>query len=142
MRTIAFLFAVAACSGGTKKTADTPAPPTSSLLDCSKVADHVATTVASNKPRPGATHATVKELVQTRCTADAWSDETKQCLHAIKTIKEGRECAAKMTDAQRTAIKTAARALRKDAAEPVADADDHSSDWIKHVVEEPGTPTR
>lgn len=140
MRTISLLF-LAACGGGPKST-ESPAPPTSSLLDCNKVADHVATTVAANKPRPGATHATVKELVETRCTADAWSDETKQCMHAIKTIKEGRECATKMTDAQRTSIKTAARALRKDAAEPVADADDHSSDWIKHVVEEPGTPTR
>src|SRR5262249_22092898 len=59
MRMLALLV-VAACSGGSKKPADSTPPPTSSLLDCAKVADHVATTVAKDKPRPGATHATVK----------------------------------------------------------------------------------
>src|SRR5262245_56055740 len=109
MRTLALLVVLSlpACSGGSKKPVDTPPPPTSSLLDCTKVADHVATTVAADKPRPGATHATIKELVETRCKADAWTDETKQCLNAIATIRDGRACAAKMTDAQRTAIKTA-----------------------------------
>jgi len=134
MRNLAFLFVVA-CGGGNKPPPESPVPPTASMLDCAKVADHVATTVAADKPRPGATHATVKDLVATRCTADAWTDDTKQCLNAITTIREGRACAAKMTDEQRTALKTQARALRK--GEPVADADDQGSDWIKHVVEEP-----
>jgi hypothetical protein len=141
MRNAALLVLVVACAGG-KPPPESPAPPTSSLLDCAKVADHVATTVAADKPRPGATHAAVRELVATRCQADAWTDETKQCLHAIKTIRDGRVCATKMTDEQRTAIRTQAKALRKKATEPVADADDPSSDWIRHVIEEPGTPSR
>jgi hypothetical protein len=140
MRNLAFLVVLVAC-GGSKKPAPESPPPAASLLDCAKVADHVATTVAANKPRPGATHAAVKDLVATRCQADAWSDETKQCLFAIATIKDGRACATKMTDEQHKALKAQAKALRKDAAE-VADVDDHTSDWIKHVVEEPGTPTR
>jgi hypothetical protein len=136
MRNLWFLLVVA-CSGGTKPAPEFPGPASGSMLDCPKVADHVATTVAADKPRPGATHAAVKDLVSTRCQADAWSDETKLCLNAIKTIKEGRDCAAKMTDEQRTAIKTAAKELRQKASEPVADADDPGSDWIRHVVEEP-----
>lgn len=137
MRTLAFLVVVlvAACSGSSKPAPEPPVPPTSSMLDCAMIADHVATTVAADKPRPGATHASVKELVQTRCQADKWTDETKQCLHEIKSVAEGRACASKMTDEQRAAIKTAAKALRKDTTEPVAD--DPSSNWIEHVVEEP-----
>ncbi|MBA2542200.1 MAG: hypothetical protein H0V17_21345 [Deltaproteobacteria bacterium] len=128
------LVLVAACSGGSKPAPESPSA--GSMLDCTKVADHVAATVAANKPRPGTTQAAVKDLVSTRCTADAWTDETKQCLNAITTIAEGRACAAKMTDEQRAAIKTQAKALRKDASPPVAGNDE--SHWIEHVVEEPG----
>jgi hypothetical protein len=137
MRVLAFLV-LAACSGGSKPPAESPPPPaTASLLDCDKVSDHVATAVDADKPRPYATHAAVKELVGTRCQADAWTDETKQCLFAIKTITEGRACASTMTDEQRTAIREAARALRKE--EP-APAEDNSGDWIEHVVEKPAAP--
>jgi hypothetical protein len=139
MRTLACLLVVAC--GGTKPPAESPPSASSSLLDCGKVAAHVATAVAADKPRPGVTPAAIKELVGTRCQADAWSDETKQCLNAIATIQDGRACAAKMTDEQRAALKTQATALRKDASVQT-DADDHSSDWIRHVVEEPGTKTR
>src|SRR5688572_7584697 len=112
MRNIAVvvLALVVGCSGGSKPPPKSPDAPSGSLLDCAKVADHVATTVSTNKPRPGATHATVKEMVSTRCQADAWTDETKQCMHAIATIKDGRACAAKMTDDQRKALRTQARA--------------------------------
>ncbi len=138
---VVLVAVVAGCSGGSKPAPDKPAPPTSSMLDCPMVADHVATTVAANKPRPGATHAAVKEMVSTRCQADKWTDDTKQCMHDIKSVAEGRACASKMTDEQRAAIKTAAMALRKDTSSP-APTDDPSSNWIEHVVEEPGTPTR
>ncbi|MEO8701556.1 MAG: hypothetical protein ABI867_16040 [Kofleriaceae bacterium] len=139
MRNLVALVVLVAC-GGSTPSPEAPPPTTSSLLDCTTVANHVATTVAADKPRSGATHAAVKNLVETRCKADAWTDETKQCLHAIATIREGRACATKMTDAQRTALQAQAKALRKDAsAEP---DEDRSADWIKHVVEEPGTPTR
>lgn len=133
MRSLAFVL-LAAC-GGTPKTTDTPAPPTSSMLDCHKVADHVATVVAKDKPRPGATHGTVHELVNTRCTADKWNDDTMQCLFVITSVKEGRACADKMTDEQKASIKTAAKELRKANAgtEPV---DDNEGDWIKHVVQD------
>jgi hypothetical protein len=80
------------------------------------------------------THEAIDELVSTRCKADGWSDETKQCLFAIATIAEGRACADGMTEEQRTAFRTAARDLRKDG--PV-EPDDHGSDWVRHVVEEP-----
>jgi hypothetical protein len=126
---VAVLFA---CSGSKPPPPESPAPPSSSLLDCATVADHVASTVAAGKPRSGATLAAVKDMVATRCQADAWSDDTKQCLHAIATIKDGRTCAEKMTDAQRDAIRTQAKALR---AEPAPEPDDHGSDWIRHVVE-------
>jgi hypothetical protein len=134
-----FLFvAVIGCGHG-KPSPESP-PAATSMLDCAKVADHVGAVVGADKPRPGATPAAVKDLVATRCEADKWSDDTKQCLNAIATIKDGRACAAKMTDEQRQAIKTQARALRKDT--PPVEPDDHGSDWIRHVVEEPGTPTR
>lgn len=129
------LMVLVACSGSPKSTSETPGPATASMLDCPKVAEHVATTVDADRPRAGATHAAVKNLVETRCQADAWTDDTKQCLNAITTIKEGRACAAKMTDDQRAAIRTAARALRGDAT-PDAEPDDNSSDWIRHVVQD------
>jgi hypothetical protein len=142
MRIPAVVVVVAACSGGSKSppASPPPPPPTASLLDCDRVADHVATTVDADRPRPYATHAAVKDLVATRCQTDAWTDETKRCLYAIKTITAGRACASTMADEQRTAIREAARALRQGAAPP--DADDNSGDWIKHVVEEPAKQTR
>lgn len=128
-----FLFLMLAACGS--KPPESPTPPTASMLACAQVAEHVATTVDADRPRPGATHAAVKDLVQTRCQADAWTDDTKQCLNTITTIKEGRACAGKMTDEQRTAIRTAARALRGDATAS-AEPDDNSSDWIRHVVQD------
>ena len=140
MRTLAVVLLAAAC-GGSPKQPETPPPATSSMLDCGAVAEHVATTVSADKPRPGINQGMIKDLVSSRCQADAWTDDTKQCLDVIKSVADGRACAAKMTDEQRTAIKTAAKALRKDG--PTGDpADDHSSDWIEHVVEPPGTKTR
>jgi hypothetical protein len=142
MRALVVLTFVISCSSGSKKPPEAPGPATASLLTCVQVADHVAKTVVADKPRPGATHATVKDLVSTRCQADAWTDETKRCLNAIATIRDGRACATQMTEDQRTALRTQARALRKDATQSAIDPDDHSSDWVRHVVEEPGTPTR
>ncbi len=139
MRSLVVLL-LAAC-GGSPKQPEPPPPATSSMLDCDTVATHVATTVTAEKPRPGINQGMIKELVAGHCQSDKWNDDTKQCLDAIKTIAEGRACASKMTEDQRTAIKTAAKALRKDA--PTADpADDHTADWIEHVVEPPGTKTR
>jgi hypothetical protein len=125
---------VVACGGSSKPAADSPPPATSSLLDCTKVAEHVAT-VARQAPRSGVTAAMVNDMVLTRCKTDAWSHETKQCLFAIKTMIEGRACATGMTDVQRDAIKAHARQLRADASGPT-DVDDPNADWIKHVVAE------
>lgn len=108
------------------------------MLPCDKVGEHVATVVDAERKRPGTTHGAVKELVRTRCDQDAWNDEVKHCLFAIKTISEGRDCATKMTEEQRTAMKAAARELRK-AVTGEDVAEDDSSDWIRHVVEEPAT---
>jgi hypothetical protein len=135
MRLSVIFVLLVACGGSTKKPEDPPPPATSSLLDCAKVADHVATTVATQPPKSGVTPAAVRDMVTTRCQTDAWSDETKHCLYAIKMISEARACATGMTDVQRDAIKAHARRLRADATTPSADADDQS-DWIKHVVEE------
>jgi hypothetical protein len=106
------------------------------MLDCKRVADHVAATVSASKPRPGVTPAAVQEMVSIRCGTDGWTDETKRCVFAIKTLREARDCASTMTDEQRAAIKAHAARLRKDAVTQT-DADDSSSDWITHVVEEP-----
>lgn len=133
MRSLLFVL-LAACSGGTKA-ADTTPPPANTMLDCHKVADHVATVVSKDKPRPGATHGAVHELVNSRCTADKWSAETMQCLFVINSVTEGRACADKMTDEQKAAVKAAAKELRQANAgtEPV---DDHEGDWLKHVVQD------
>jgi hypothetical protein len=139
MRTGLLLVLFVGCGGSPSKPAADPTPPvTASLVDCDKVAEHVATTAQTAKLRSGASYEAIKSMVSTRCTTDAWSDETKQCLFAIKTVREGRDCATKMTDAQRTAIHTDAQALRKEAAGPV-EGEDHSGDWIEHVVEVPAT---
>ncbi len=131
---ILLVVALAACGGPKSPTETTP--PTSSLLDCAKVADHVATVVSKDKPRPGATHGSVNEMVTTRCTADKWDDATKQCLFVITSVKEGRACADKMTDDQKVAIKNAAKELRAKNAGGTVPDDDHESDWIKHVVQD------
>ncbi len=131
MRAALVLTFVLACGGSTPKS---PEPAAGSLLDCAKVADHVAKTVDAARPRTGVTHEAIDQLVLTRCKADGWSDDTKQCLVAIATIAEGRACTDKMPEEQRTALHAAARDLRKEG--PV-ETDDHGSDWIRHVVEEP-----
>ena len=133
MRLLVILGLLVAC-GSSKPAAESPPPATSSLLDCTKVADHVAATVAGEAPRSRVTPAAVEDMVLTRCQTDAWTHETKQCLFAIKTTSDGRACAAGMTDAQRDAIKSHARQLRADASGP-SEADDQSADWIEHVVE-------
>lgn len=136
MRLPVLILVVAACGGSNQPPAEAPAPATSSLLDCTRVAEHVATTVAASRPRSGATHARVKDMVTTRCSTDGWTDETRQCLYAITSIREGRACTASMTDEQRDAIRAHARSLRADAKAASADEDDQSADWIRHVVEE------
>lgn len=136
MRAPVLFVVLVACGGTSKQPADPPPPATSSLLDCTKVAEHVATTVDASKPRSGATHAAVKDMVAIRCKTDAWTDETRQCLYAIATIREGRACATGMTDEQRDAIRAHARSLRADASGSNADSDDQSADWIRHVVED------
>jgi hypothetical protein len=134
MRTLALVVALAACGSSTKSSTE-PEPAAGTLLDCAKVAEHVATTVDASKRRSGITHGPVKEMVSIRCETDAWSDETKQCLYAIKTVQEGRACATGMTDVQRTALKAHAKSLRPPNGS-ASEEDDHSGDWIKHVVEE------
>ena len=135
---LALLFTTLVACGSSSPKAEAPPPPppaTSSLLDCTKVADHMADDVRASTPRAGVTPAAVQDMVNMRCTQDYWSDATKQCLFATKAMREARSCASTMTDDQRTAIRTAARALRKDASAPPED--DTSADWIQHVVDEP-----
>lgn len=139
MRTALFLaFLLAGCGGGSSKPPAEPTPPvTASLVSCDQVATHVGTTAQQKaKLRSGASYEAIVSMVSTRCTTDAWSDETKQCLFAIKAIREGRDCATKMTEEQRTAIHADVQAMRKDATGPV-EGEDHSGDWLEHVVEEP-----
>lgn len=137
MRLAALLFATAiSCGGKSTAPSEPPPPATSSLLDCAKVADHVATTLRAENPRAGVTPAAVQDMVSLRCRTDGWTDETKHCLYAIKTISEGRDCANTMSDDQRAAIKASAAALRKDASP--TETDDSSADWVSHVVEQPG----
>jgi len=146
MRTALVLAFLIGCSGNPKPPAEDPTPPaTASLVDCDNVAKHVAQTAQTVKLRSGASYEAIQNLVLTHCKSDAWNDETKQCLFSIKAIREGRDCASKMTDEQRTAITADAQKLRKDMSGPVEDPD-HSGDWVQHVVEEPGakpltTPT-
>lgn len=136
MRLALLVGLLIACGGSSKPPAEDPSPPaTASLLDCAKVADHVAKTVAAQPVRSGVTPVAVKDMVATRCKTDAWSDETRQCLYGIKLISDGRACASGMTDVQRDAIKAHARQLRADATAP-SDTEDQSADWVKHVVEE------
>lgn len=131
---LAFVLAALAACSSQPKPKTTPAEPVASMVDCPAVADHVAKTVQADKPRPGVTFEAIHDLVASHCKADQWSDDAKQCLVVIATIAEGRACASKMTDAQRTAIRAAARELRKDDAGPV-EPNDHGADWIEHVVE-------
>jgi hypothetical protein len=136
MRLVVIACLLVGCGGSNKPPADPPPPATSSLLDCAKVADHVAAIVAGQATRSGVTPAAVKDMVAIRCQTDAWSNETRQCLYAIKSMTDGRACATGMTDVQRDAIKAHARQLRADASGSTADTDDPSSDWVKHVVED------
>lgn len=136
MRLTLLFMTVVACGGQSTPAPEAPPPATSSMLDCKRVADHVAATVSASKPRTGVTPAAVQEMVSVRCSTDGWTDETKHCVFAIKAISEARDCASTMTDEQRTAIKTHAARLRKDMVTQT-DADDSSSDWVTHVVEEP-----
>ena len=135
---LALLFTSLVACGSSAPKAEAPPPPppaTSSLLDCSKVADHLAANVRASTPRPGITPAAVQDMVNMRCSQDYWSDQTKQCMYATKTIREARDCSSTMTDDQRTAIHTAARALHKEM-EGSTDTEDTNADWIKHVVDE------
>jgi hypothetical protein len=140
-RSVVLVLALAVGAGcRTSKQPDTAGvPDTASMLPCAKVADHVASTVAANRPRPGTTPGEVSNLIATRCEQDAWTDQARQCMFAITTVKEGRACAQQLTDEQRTALRTAARAMRKDAAAETTNDDELVNDWLRHVVEEPAT---
>lgn len=135
MRTgLFFALLLVGCSGTSKPAAD---PATASLVSCDQAAKHVGSTAQKTaRLRGAATYEALVSMVSTRCTTDAWTDETKQCLFGINRIRDARNCTSTMTDAQREAIKADAQALRKDAAGPVED-EDHSADWLEHVVEEP-----
>src|SRR5881394_2500797 len=99
---LALLFtSVIACGSSSPKPEAPPPPATSSLLDCSQIADHLAADVRAATPRAGVTPAAVQDMVSTCCTTDYWSDQTKQCMFATKTIKDARGCASTMTDDQR-----------------------------------------
>lgn len=132
---VALALVLAACGGSPKPAPEPSAPPTSSMLDCTKVAKHVAATIGTNPTfsNPGITPGQIEELVTTHCDADKWGDATKQCLFAITTAKQGRECAPTMTEEQRVAIKTAAQQLRKATG---GISPDHEADWIRHVVQD------
>lgn len=134
MRLSVLFITVIACGGKSTPAPEAPPPATSSMLDCKQVADHVTTIVSESKPRAGITPAAVQEMVSVRCGTDGWTDETRRCVFGVKTIREARGCASTMTDEQRTAIRTHAARLRKDAVTQT-DPDD-STDWISHVVEE------
>jgi hypothetical protein len=140
MRTAILLVLLAGCGSNPKPAADKPEP-TASMISCDQAAEHVAQTAQqSAKLRGDATYEAIKNLVTNRCTADAWSDEAKQCLFTINTIQDGRACKSKMTDAQQQALHADARALVKDQASGPTETNDNSDDWIKHVVEEPAPP--
>ncbi len=133
MRQFVWIAVMLGCGGSSNKPApEAPPPATSSLLDCAIVAEHVATIVDAEKPRT--THAAVKDMVSVRCRTDGWTDETRRCLYAIKTVADGRACASTMTDEQQAAIKAHARTLRNQATGTEV-PDDASADWVQHVVE-------
>ena len=132
MRTFIVMAALLGCGGGSKPAPETPPPATSSMLDCAIVAEHVATTVDAEKPRT--THAAVKDMVSVRCRTDGWTDETRRCLYAIKTVADGKACTLTMNEEQIAAIKAHARTLRNQATGTDV-PEDASADWVQHVVE-------
>ena len=102
MRT-SVLALLLACSGGTKEPAK-PAPP---ATKCAFVADHLISLMTKTaQEAPAEEIDKVRSFFHTRCTDDAWSPAAQECFLALKAKEDVNNCAAQLTDAQRTALET------------------------------------
>jgi hypothetical protein len=104
------IVAVAACGGGTSKSATAPGVtgagsdvadpiPTTKGPDCAIVADRLATVAHADTPDR---QAEARDMLRTRCADDKWNDEARNCFGSVETDAEVEGCAKHLTDAQRS----------------------------------------
>jgi hypothetical protein len=87
----AWILAVAACHHGA---AEPPAP------TCTAAAEHVRELFGPATERS----IRIRDVFATRCDADAWSAEVRECVVATTSLRSPRHCKAKLTLEQRSAL--------------------------------------
>jgi hypothetical protein len=96
---------MAACHHG-----DAPPPgPT-----CTAAAEHVRALLGPGGPRS----TKIRDVVEARCDADAWSLEVRECVVATTSLRRPRHCKAKLTTDQRTSFDHELAALDATAPRP------------------------
>jgi hypothetical protein len=96
---IALLVLVLGCGGGSKKAE----APKSAEASCAAVAEGMVGMMMEGKeqtPKAKEAMAGFTEIIRTRCDADAWSAEARQCLAAMKTREDAERCSNMLTEEQ------------------------------------------
>ncbi len=96
---IAVLVLVLGCGGGSKK-AEAPKPVEAA---CPAVADAMVGMMMEGKeetPKAKEAMAGFTDIIRTRCDADAWSAEARQCLAAMKTREDAERCSNMLSEEQ------------------------------------------
>ena len=92
---VVVVLAVAAACGSSKPATRSPPPPT-----CAAAADHVLTLI---EPRDD--HARkIRDIFQLRCERDVWGGDVRACIVSTASLKDPKNCKARLTPAQRAVL--------------------------------------
>lgn len=110
VRSFAVVVVVAACGSKSPPPKPVPPPPPVDPIPqsagpaCGVVADHAVTVMladnAEGQPK-------AKEVLRTRCEADKWSDDARNCIATAQSEDEMDGCGKHLTEAQKTAVQEA-----------------------------------
>ncbi|HEY5936760.1 MAG TPA: hypothetical protein VIU61_19060 [Kofleriaceae bacterium] len=104
---IAIAFVIG-CGGGSKPAVQEPKPAPETVQKppaptCVAVADHAATLVPPDTGPESEIKATV-DAIKTRCDADQWSAEARECFGTAENETDFQGCTKLLTEAQMTAV--------------------------------------
>lgn len=111
MKRVIFVFAIAACGGGSKApttgptgTGPAPVPPAS---QCDLTARHMTDAVFAWKEPPPTSKETVFSTLQSHCNDDKWSQEAMDCFQKVTDEASSAPCAEKLTKEQQEKVMNA-----------------------------------
>jgi hypothetical protein len=101
MRIVPLVFALG-CGGSTAST--TPKNPNNDAVTCAAVANAMVGMMMEGKNQENAAETAdgFNAIIRTRCDADAWTPEARQCLATMKTRSDAERCSAMLTEEQQS----------------------------------------